>query len=63
MIIFPQDTLPPVLYLQMDNACRDNKNKYTLTFAALLVEMGIFRKVWVLSYLYYKGHVLIIVFN
>lgn len=29
----------------MDNACRDNKNKYILTFAAILVDMGIFRKV------------------
>lgn len=29
----------------MDNTCRDNKNKYVLTFAAILVEFGIFRKV------------------
>ena len=29
----------------MDNTCRDNKNKYTLTFAALLVQLGIFEKV------------------
>ncbi len=40
-----QDSLPGVLYLQMDNTCRDNKNKYTLTFAALLVQLGVFRKV------------------
>lgn len=40
-----QDDLPPVLYIQMDNTCRDNKNKYTLTFAAILVELGIFKKV------------------
>ena len=48
-----QDSLPPVLYIQMDNTCRDNKNKYTLTFLALLVELGIFRKVnlWLLSLL------------
>ncbi len=37
--------LPPVLYIQMDNTCRDNKNKYMLTFTALLVQLGIFRKV------------------
>ena len=41
-----QDLLPPVLYVQMDNTCRDNKNKYTITFAALLVQLGIFKKVW-----------------
>jgi len=29
----------------MDNTCRDNKNKFTLTFAALLVELGVFKKV------------------
>ena len=40
-----QDSLPSVLYLQMDNTCRDNKNKYTLTFAALLVQLNIFQKV------------------
>lgn len=40
-----QDNLPPVLLIQMDNTCRDNKNKFTLTFAALLVQLGIFRKV------------------
>lgn len=40
-----QDHLPPVLYIQMDNTRRDKKNKYTLTFAALLVELGIFKKV------------------
>ena len=49
-----QDSLPSVLYLQMDNTCRDNKNKYTLTFAALLVQLNIFRKVgkWRNSNLY-----------
>lgn len=43
--IFLQDNLPPVLTIQMDNTCRDNKNKFMLTFVALLVELGIFRKV------------------
>ena len=45
VLVLLQDHLPPVLYIQMDNTCRDNKNKYTLTFAALLVELGIFKKV------------------
>ncbi len=40
-----QDCLPLVLYVQIDNTCRDNTNKYVLTFAALLEELGIFRKV------------------
>lgn len=37
--------LPEVLYIQMDNTCRENKNKYVLTFCAILVELQIFRKV------------------
>ena len=34
-----------VLYLQMDNTCRENKNRYALTFCAILVRFGIFNKV------------------
>jgi len=37
--------LPEVLYLQMDNTCRENKNKYVFTFCAVLVELQIFKKV------------------
>ena len=37
--------LPPVLYLQMDNCARDNKNRFLFAFLSLLVELGIFRKV------------------
>lgn len=37
--------LPYTLYLQMDNTCRENKNKYVLTFCALLVQLQIFQKV------------------
>lgn len=37
--------LPEVLYLQMDNTTRENKNKYVLTFRAILVQLEIFRKV------------------
>ena len=37
--------LPETLYLQMDNTCRENKNKYILAFCAMLVEMKIFKKV------------------
>ncbi|CAH3044847.1 unnamed protein product, partial [Pocillopora meandrina] len=37
--------LPPVLYLQMDNCWRENKNRYVLSFLSLLVERNIFEKV------------------
>ncbi len=52
--LYPQDTLPPVLYIQMDNTCRDNKNKYTLTFTALLVQLGIFKKVCICHFVVIK---------
>ena len=38
-------TLPPVLYVQMDNTSRENKNKFVLGYFAFLVEAGVFRKV------------------
>ena len=35
---FKQDkTRAPILYLQADNCYKENKNKYTMCFAALLV--------------------------
>ena len=37
--------IPETLYLQMDNTCRENKNKFVLAFCAMLVEMNIFKKV------------------
>lgn len=37
--------LPEVLYLQLDNTCRENKNKYVFSFLALLVQLKIFKKV------------------
>lgn len=46
--------LPPTLYLQLDNCWRENKNKYVLGLASLLVENGTFRKVKI-SFLP-KGH-------
>ena len=36
---------PEVLYLQMDNTCRENKNKFVFTFCAALVELQVFKKV------------------
>ncbi len=35
-----------MLYIQMDNTCHDSKNKFTLTHAAILVELGVFRKMY-----------------
>jgi hypothetical protein len=39
--------LLPVLHLQLDNACSDNKNRYTFCFFLLLVANGVFREVYV----------------
>ena len=52
LLKFAQDSLLPTLYIQMDNTCRENKNKYVLTFVALLIQMGIFRKVKIFVYNY-----------
>ena len=41
-----REFLPDVLFLQLDNTARENKNKYVLAFLALLVEEGIFSEVW-----------------
>ena len=38
-----KDSLPPVLYIQLDNTARENKNKHLFAFCSLLVQ--IFRKV------------------
>lgn len=45
--------LPPVLYVQMDNTSRENKNKFVLAYFALLVESKILRKVF-LNCLHYS---------
>ena len=37
--------LAPVLYLQMDNCWRENKNQHVFTFLSLLVKLGIFTKI------------------
>ena len=39
--------LPPVLNVQLDNACSDNKNQYVFSFFSLLVQKEVFRKVYV----------------
>ena len=44
-----REILPDVLYLQLDNTARENKNKYVLAFLALQVEEGIFSEVHVID--------------
>jgi hypothetical protein len=39
--------LLPVLNVQLDNACSDNKNRYVFSFFSLLVQKGVFREVYV----------------
>ena len=39
------DSHDEVLYLQMDGASGENKNKYVLMFCACLVQLGVFKKV------------------
>jgi hypothetical protein len=43
--VLPRSLL--VLNLQLDNACLDNKNKYTFCFFSLLVRNGLFWEVYV----------------
>ena len=45
---------PPVLYLQLDNTWKDNKNRYVFGYAGMLVRTGVFKNV-VVSFLP-KGH-------
>src|SRR5450759_5257841 len=37
--------LPPVLYVQLDNTSRENKNKYTMEYFNMLVQNKIFKKI------------------
>ena len=36
---------PEILYVQLDNTSRENKNRYVLAFFALLVKLKMFKKV------------------
>ena len=38
-------SLPPILYLQLDNTARENKNRHLFAFCSLLIELRIFQKV------------------
>ena len=41
----PGNRLPPTLWIQLDNTCRDNKNRYVFGFLHSLVDMGLFQEV------------------
>ena len=44
-VLCEQEHLPPVLYLQLDNTTRENKNQALFAYCAMLVELKIFKKV------------------
>ena len=50
-VLLKRDALAPVLYLQLDNTARENKNQYVMAFLAYLVQEGIFSEVWLKYYL------------
>ena len=41
----PGNRFPPTLWLQLDNTCKDNKNRYLFAYAHMLVDMGLFQEV------------------
>ena len=43
----PAKPLPPVLNLQLDNATRDNKNRFVFVFCSLLTYHGVFQEVYI----------------
>ena len=49
-IVAKETKLPPVLFLQVDNTTKQNKNQFLLGYAGCLVRWGLFKKV-VISFL------------
>ena len=41
----PGNKLPPTLWIQLDNTCKDNKNRYVFGYAHMLVDSGLFHQV------------------
>lgn len=51
-----KDNLAVVLYLQLDNCWKENKNKYVMFFLALMVEQMVFDKVTqFFIYIFFNG--------
>ena len=44
-----REKLPDVLHLQMDNCWRENKNQFVISFLALLILLGVFKKACTLN--------------
>ena len=44
-VLCNQKSSADVLYLQIDNCCKENKNQFLFAFCSLLVETKVFRKV------------------
>ena len=44
-VLLRMEKVPDRVYLQMDNCWRENKNQYVMSFLAVLVHLGIFKKV------------------
>ncbi len=40
-------TMPPRLYLQLDNTCRENKNVQMFGYLSTLVKLGVFKRIYV----------------
>ena len=40
-----KEKLGEILFLQLDNCFRENKNKFLLSFASLLVDLEVFKEV------------------
>ena len=40
-----EEDLPPILYLQLDNTSRENKNKFLMAYLHMLVEQEVFKKI------------------
>ena len=41
----PGNKLPPTLWIQLDNTCKDNKNRYVFGYVHMLVDNGLFQQV------------------
>ena len=45
LVLARRTSIPDVLYIQMDNCYRENKNQFVISFLAVLIKCGVFNKV------------------
>ena len=55
--------LPNILYLQLDNCFRENKNRCVLGYCALLVQRKVFKKVTFAACLHFNAPILMFAFS